>query len=524
VGGRFERREGPDVLLDALVNLTDLPHRLRGGDDRSADRSLAGVRLALSGSSACTGRPTRDGCSRFDVFVLSSHTEARRSCCSSDGAGVPIVTARRWFPDVVFFGGSGARASRRPSRACRSDSRVLPRPWRGVRARETRARRLLTNFAVAAASAGTTRSTAGDHQGSAAYPRRTTRLTSPGRSADPGRRSGDRAAGIKLLLQREMPDMQIVAEASDGGSVRLAAAEADVAILIWRCRPERLDAAREIRRHVPLTKTILLTDMRRPARDGGAARSINGYVVKTQSPRELAQAIQESSARRRLCESRGIQGGGRRFFAAAQSPPGASRGSGSRPRRQVLQLIAEERRPKRSRRSSCQRQDERSHRARVMHKLAFAPPRAGALRDSRRSRESVRSRRLRRRFGCGVVSARRSLTLHNPAALWLRCRPCRSIRRYRVVRSTPAIRRPSTGSRRSRPGRHRSEIPLAIEARFRACDRDRLISTWSMRAITALRPGHAQFELQYLSWYSAERGTCRRPPGSPASTAPPCTA
>jgi len=63
--GALERREGADVLLDALVKLTICPSRLRGGGRTGAPIArLAGVALmALSGSSACTGRSRADGCS-----------------------------------------------------------------------------------------------------------------------------------------------------------------------------------------------------------------------------------------------------------------------------------------------------------------------------------------------------------------------------------------------------------------------------------------------------------------------------
>ncbi len=184
--------------------------------------------------------------------------------------------------------------------------------------------------------------------------------------------------GIKLLLEREMPDIQIVGEASDGReAVRLARElKPDVAVLDLAMPVlNGLDAAREIRRHVPLTKTILLTGYAEDRRVMEALRAgINGYVVKTQSPRELAQAIQEvvrgGAVYVSPVVSRAVVDA---FFAAAQSPAGGRRLSRERltPReRQVLQLVAEGKTTKEIATilglsvKTCE-----SHRTRVMQKL-----------------------------------------------------------------------------------------------------------------------------------------------------------
>jgi len=103
--------------------------------------------------------------------------------------------------------------------------------------------------------------------------------------------------GIKLLLEREMADIRILGEAADGReAVRLAQeVRPDVAVLdLATPGLNGLDAAREIRRHLPLTKTILLTVHAEDRRVIEALRvGINGYVLKTQPPEELAHAIQE---------------------------------------------------------------------------------------------------------------------------------------------------------------------------------------------------------------------------------------
>ena len=182
--------------------------------------------------------------------------------------------------------------------------------------------------------------------------------------------------GIKLLLQREIPDIQIVAEASDGReAVRLARElKPDVAVLdLAMPGLNGLDAAREIRRHVPLTKTILLTGYAEDRRVMEALRAgINGYVVKTQSPRELAQAIQDVVRGGAVYVSPGVS---REvvdaFFAAAQSPAGRQPRERLTPReRQVLQLVAEGKTTKEIAAVlgiSIKTAD--SHRARIMRKL-----------------------------------------------------------------------------------------------------------------------------------------------------------
>src|SRR5438132_10949037 len=105
-----------------------------------------------------------------------------------------------------------------------------------------------------------------------------------------------------------------------------------------------LDAAREIRRHVPLTKTILLTGYAEDRRVMAALRAgINGYVVKTQPPRELARAIQEVASGGEVYVSPGVSRAVvDAYLAAAESRAGRLPIERLTPReRQVLQLVAE---------------------------------------------------------------------------------------------------------------------------------------------------------------------------------------
>jgi len=152
--------------------------------------------------------------------------------------------------------------------------------------------------------------------------------------------------GVKLLLEREMPDILIVGEASDGReAVRLARElRPDVAVLDLAMPVlNGLEAAREIRRHVPATKTILLTGYFEDRRVMAALRAgINGYVVKTQPPSELAQAIQEVAGGAVYVSPAVSRAVVDAFFAAEHSPAGRLPSERLTPReRQVLQLVAE---------------------------------------------------------------------------------------------------------------------------------------------------------------------------------------
>jgi len=99
---------------------------------------------------------------------------------------------------------------------------------------------------------------------------------------------------------------------------------------------------------------------------------INGYVVKTQSPRELAQAIQDVVRGGAVYVSPGVS---REvvdaFFAAAQSPAGRQPRERLTPReRQVLQLVAEGKTTKEIAKAlGVSIKTSESHRTRVMHKL-----------------------------------------------------------------------------------------------------------------------------------------------------------
>lgn len=145
--------------------------------------------------------------------------------------------------------------------------------------------------------------------------------------------------GLRSLLEREK--FNVVAEASDGMEiVRLAeTSHPDVAVIdISMPTLNGIDAARELRRSSPKTKTILLTQHEeeqyiREALEAG----VRGYVLKSQVASDLVRAVQQVS-----------QGGFYLSPGVSRSVVEAYRSKSERPadplsarERQVLQLIAE---------------------------------------------------------------------------------------------------------------------------------------------------------------------------------------
>lgn len=101
--------------------------------------------------------------------------------------------------------------------------------------------------------------------------------------------------GFRALLERE--GIEVVAEAANGhDAVRLAGELLpDVAVLDFAMPLlNGLDAAKEIRRRSPRTRTILLTVHSEDHYVLEAVRAgVHGYVVKTQAAADLVQAIRE---------------------------------------------------------------------------------------------------------------------------------------------------------------------------------------------------------------------------------------
>ena len=174
--------------------------------------------------------------------------------------------------------------------------------------------------------------------------------------------------GLKSLLERE--GIQVVGEAIDGQEAIILAAKhmPDVAILdIGMPILNGLDAAREVRKASPKTKSILLTRHDEDQYVSEALRAgVKGYVLKYQMAHDLVHAIHQV-CRGGVYLSPSIS---RAVADAYLSKTEASPDPLSARERQVIQLIVE---GKSTREIAvllgiCVKTAE-SHRARLMHKL-----------------------------------------------------------------------------------------------------------------------------------------------------------
>jgi DNA-binding NarL/FixJ family response regulator len=101
--------------------------------------------------------------------------------------------------------------------------------------------------------------------------------------------------GVRVLLERQ--GIEVVGEAEDGhAAIRLASQlKPDIAVLdIAMPSLNGIDAAREIARVSPDTKTILLTMYSEDHRLVEALRAgVSGYLLKTRAAEDLEHAIRE---------------------------------------------------------------------------------------------------------------------------------------------------------------------------------------------------------------------------------------
>lgn len=144
---------------------------------------------------------------------------------------------------------------------------------------------------------------------------------------------------LRSILERE--GIEVVGEAIDGReAVRLAEKYTpDVAVLdLAMPLLNGLNAAREIERLSPATRTIILTSYTEEQYVLDALRAgVIGYVLKTRASSDLVKAIREVS-RGTLYLSEGVSRDALRAFLAKE--PGCGRPLSAR-EREVLQLIAE---------------------------------------------------------------------------------------------------------------------------------------------------------------------------------------
>lgn len=100
---------------------------------------------------------------------------------------------------------------------------------------------------------------------------------------------------LRALLERQGYD--IVADAADGRqAARLARRLAPDLVILDLAMPllNGIDAARQIGRHAPGTKTVLVTGFDEPAQVLGALQAgVRGYVLKAQAAADLIRAIEE---------------------------------------------------------------------------------------------------------------------------------------------------------------------------------------------------------------------------------------
>jgi two-component system response regulator NreC len=145
--------------------------------------------------------------------------------------------------------------------------------------------------------------------------------------------------GLKSLLEREK--LQVVGEASDGqDAVRLAEIHnPDITVLdISMPILNGIEAARELSRSCPKTKSILLTQHDEEQYIHEALEAgMKGYVLKSQVASDLLRAIQQVS-RGEFYLSPGIS---RSVIEAYRSRSNRSADPLTTRERQVLQLIAE---------------------------------------------------------------------------------------------------------------------------------------------------------------------------------------
>jgi len=174
--------------------------------------------------------------------------------------------------------------------------------------------------------------------------------------------------GIRALLEKE--GFEVVAEAMDGReAVRLAEKlKPDVAVLdIAMPLLNGIDAAREIRRASPRTKTTLLTVHEENQYVVEALRAgVTGYVVKTKAADDLVKAIKEVSLGA-VYMSPGVSREAVRAYLDGTEPAN----DGLTPReREVLQLVAEGKTTKEvAAVLGISVKTAESHRSRIMEKL-----------------------------------------------------------------------------------------------------------------------------------------------------------
>jgi two-component system, NarL family, response regulator NreC len=173
---------------------------------------------------------------------------------------------------------------------------------------------------------------------------------------------------LKSLLERE--GFKVVGEASDGQETvrQVETLQPDIAVMdISMPILNGLNAAREIGRSAPKTKTVLLTQHDEGQYISEALEAgVKGYVLKSQVANDLLLAIRQVS-RGQVYLSPGVSRG---VMEAYHSKPEKSKSPLTLRERQVLQLIAEGKSTKDAASLlGISVKTAESHRTRMMHKL-----------------------------------------------------------------------------------------------------------------------------------------------------------
>jgi len=174
--------------------------------------------------------------------------------------------------------------------------------------------------------------------------------------------------GLKSLLERE--GFQVVGEASDGQEAlrQVESLKPDIAVMdISMPTLNGLNAAREVSRSSPKTKTILLTQHDEGQYISEALEAgVKGYVLKSQVANDLLLAIRQVS-RGQVYLSPGVSNA---VMEAYNSKSEKSKNPLTLRERQVLQLIAEGKSTKDvASLLGISVKTAESHRTRLMHKL-----------------------------------------------------------------------------------------------------------------------------------------------------------
>jgi glycosyltransferase involved in cell wall biosynthesis len=149
--GRMSREKGVDVLVDAMIRLSDrsivacmIGDGLERAGEEARARQAVGSRMIWKGMIAEAGRL----CTAFDLFVLSSRTEGVPiALLEAAAAGTPIVATKVGsVPEVVTEGEAWLIEPEAPQALADAIERALQDPARSASQAARAQKRLATEF------------------------------------------------------------------------------------------------------------------------------------------------------------------------------------------------------------------------------------------------------------------------------------------------------------------------------------------------------------------------------------------